>query len=120
MDDKKWDPEEANVSETGSLRYNKGKPEMSQLDHRFLMELAGLFTKAQKKYGRYNWTKGQKYSTAYDSLMRHIHAFMGGQDFDTESKENHLVHAAANIMIMWNSWKQKSLDLDDRHFKIEE
>lgn len=113
---KMWNKEDAVASSTGSLRYNKGKPEMSQLDHRFIMELADLLTVSEKKYGKHNWALGQKYSTAYDSCMRHLHSFMGGQDFDSESQKNHLIHATANLMIMWTSWKQQNNSLDDRFF----
>ena len=107
----------AQVSSTGSLRYNEGKPEMSQLDPNFIMELADLLTVSAKKYGKYNWALGQKYSTVLDSLDRHIHKFKIGEDLDTESKRSHLIHAAANIMILWNSWKKESDELDDRYFK---
>lgn len=101
-------------SKTGSLRYNKGKPEVSQLDPRFIQELADLMTASAEKYGKYNWALGQEYHTPFDSCMRHMLKFIKGEDLDDESGKSHLLHAAANIMILWNSWKKNDKELDTR------
>ena len=105
---------EPNKSSTGSLRLNRGKPEVSQLDPRFIIELAGLMTKSAKKYGKFNWALGQEFHTPYDSAQRHLMKFMSGEDVDDESGLNHLIHAAANIMIMWTSQRLNNKDLDTR------
>lgn len=117
LDIPQFKEEDANKSATGSLRYNNGKPEMSQLDPRFIMELAKLMTQSEKKYGKYNWALGQKYTTTYDSLNRHMTAFLTGEEIDPESGIHHLIHCASNIMIMWTSWKLDNPELDDRYFK---
>lgn len=112
---------EATVSPTGSLRYNKGKPEMCQIHPRFLLEMAQLLTDAQKKYGKFNFAKGQHYTTMYDSLQRHSLSFYEGEDCDPESGRPHLVHIAVNAMMMYVSTlindKNPELGLDDRPFK---
>ena len=105
------------VSVTGSKRLNSGKPEVSQLDPIFVLELAELMTISAEKYGKYNWALGQNYTTAFDSCMRHLLQFMAGEDRDKESSRNHLIYAAANIMILWTSYKKGSTKLDDRFFK---
>jgi hypothetical protein len=110
---------ESNTSSTGSLRFNKGKPQMSQLNPKFIMELAQLMGKGEAKYGKYNWAKGQQYTTVYDSLNRHLSAFMLGEDIDPESGMSHLMHCASNIMILWHSWQLENEELDDRFFKEE-
>ena len=104
----------ANKSSTGSLRFNSGKPELSQLDPRFLIDLAELMTKSAKKYGKYNWCLGQEFHTPYDSAQRHLLKFMSGENVDDESGLNHLIHAAANLMIMYTSQKLNNKDLDTR------
>ncbi len=108
---------ESSTSPTGSLRFNKDKPQMSQLNPKFIMELAKLMSKGEAKYGKYNWAKGQQYSTVYDSLNRHLTAFMLGEDMDPESGLSHLIHCASNIMILWHSWQLENEELDDRFFK---
>jgi len=101
-------------SKTGSKRFNDGKPELSQLDPKFLLDLADLLTVSAKKYGKYNWALGQEYHTPFDSCMRHLLKWIGGEDCDNESNLNHLLHAAANIMIMYRSQQLNMPELDTR------
>lgn len=103
-----------NTSPTGSLRYNEGKPEVSQLDPSFILDLADLITKSAEKYGRGNYAKGQMFSTPFDSCMRHLLKFQSGEELDSESLKSHLLHAAANVMILYNSWKKDNPELDNR------
>lgn len=107
--------EAENKSPTGSLRHNEGKPQVSQLDPRFILGLAELMTKSAKKYGKYNWALGQEYHTPFDSCARHLFDYMCKIDNDKESGMSHLLHAAANIMIMWTSHKLEIPELDTRH-----
>lgn len=102
-------------SKTGSLRFNEGKPEVSQLDPRFIIELSDLMTVSSKKYGKFNWAQGQEYHTPFDSCLRHLLKFMLGEDNDSESGKSHLVHAAANIMILFTSYKLADKELDTRY-----
>ena len=104
-----------NESATGSKRYNEGKPEVSQLDPRFVLALADMMTKSAKKYGKYNWALGQEYHTPFDSCQRHLLKWIGGEDVDDESGMSHLLHAAANIMIMWTSQEMDKKELDTRN-----
>ena len=106
--------DEINISSTGSKRINNGKPEMSQLDPRFLIDLADLITKSAAKYGKFNYALGQEYHTPYDSLMRHANKFWQGEDFDDESKLHHVLHMAANCMILYSSILKENEELDTR------
>lgn len=101
-------------SKTGSKRFNEGKPEVSQLDPNFIMDLADLMTKSAAKYGKYNWALGQDYMTPFDSLQRHMLKWAAGEDLDDESGKSHLLHAAANLMIIYTSQKLGDKDLDNR------
>jgi len=104
---------EASVSPTGSLRFNNGKPEVTQLSPEFILALSELMTKSAAKYGKLNWAYGQQFSTPMDSCMRHLLKFQQGEDLDEESNMDHLIHAAANIMILYHSYKNHK-ELDDR------
>ena len=105
------------ISPTGSIRKNSGKPCMSHIEPSFLLEMAKVMTVSAEKYEKYNYA-GQYYSTAYDSMMRHIHAFMDGESIDKDGTEcSHLAHIAINAMIMYVSEKYYVKDypeLDDR------
>ena len=118
MNTKKEIPENAQVSSTGSLRFNSGKPNMSNLPPEFLIGMAKVMTMGEKKYGKYNWSKGNSISVPYDSGMRHLMAFMSGEQIDKESGEHHLFHAAVNIMMMWYYDKYYP-EMDDREYKID-
>lgn len=100
-------------SKTGSLRANKGKPEFSQLSPDFIIQLAALMTKSAEKYEKFNWARGQEYCTPSDSLFRHFAAFLAGEDKDPESGFAHVLHIAANAMIIYESMKIEGMD--DRH-----
>ena len=106
---------DAKVSSTGSKRLNAGKPEVSQLDPRFLMDLADLITKSAAKYGKFNYALGQDYHTPYDSLMRHANMFWKGEDLDSESNMHHVLHMAANCMILYSAILTEKEELDTRH-----
>jgi len=112
------DQNEASVSDTGSLRYNNGKPKMSTLPPEFLLGIAKVLTHGEEKYGRFNFVKGNNVSVPYDSAMRHILAYMSGDTNDSESGEHHLLHAAINVMMMW-LYDTEFPELDDREYKKE-
>lgn len=105
---------------TGSLRYNGDKPGCHHIAPEFIIALADLMSESAKKYARWNYAKGQPFTVPYDSLMRHIHSFMAGEDIDPESGKSHLIHVAANAMIMWVTQEyqlEKFPELDDRFKK---
>ena len=107
-------------SETGSLRYNTGKPKMSLVTPEFILGMAQVLTKGAEKYGERNWELGNKTSVPYDSAMRHILAWRSGEDEDEESGCNHLFHAAVNLLMCWyyaenfSSMDDRTLSMDDR------
>jgi hypothetical protein len=104
-------------SETGSLRANTGKPEITQLDPRFITHLAHLITVSAVKYEKFNYALGQDYLTPCDSLLRHLMLFMQGEDVDKESGFHHALHIGANAMILYSSILRNAdpeVDLDNR------
>jgi hypothetical protein len=106
----------ANESATGSLRYNKGKPQLSEIDPNFLLGIGKVMEKARLKYPRGNWTKGNNYSVPYDSCLRHLMSWQSGEAVDSESGESHLFHAAINIMML-AYYEANFPEMDDRIFK---
>lgn len=113
----KIDKENVSVSEGGSLRYNKGKPEFSHLSPKFILAMADLMTKSAEKYSRQNWLMKQDIRTASDSLFRHFTSFMSGEDNDNDSGKSHLLHLAVNAMIMWENYEQFGEEVDNRFYK---
>ena len=52
--------------------------------------------------GANNWRTGMPVTEVYESLQRHLCAFIEGEDNDDESKLSHLGHAMCNLMFI--SW----------------
>lgn len=54
-----------------------------------------------KKYGPYNWRENKVICTIYiDAAMRHLQAFLDGEENASDSKKPHLGHALASIGII--------------------
>ena len=106
---------EDQISKTGSVRKNAGKPKMSHIDPEFILGMAKVLTIGEKKYEAFNWAKGNNMLVPYDSAMRHILSYISGENLDEESGESHLFHAAVNLMFMYYYEKNFS-DMDDRFF----
>jgi len=103
------------VSPTGSVRKNVGKPQTHHIDPEFMLGMAKVLTFGASKYSPRNWMKGNDITVPYDSCMRHLLAFMGGEDDDPETGENHLFSAGVNLMFMYFYYKNFP-EMDDRCF----
>lgn len=70
-------------------------------------------TFGSKKYADHNWAKGFDYSRLCGSAMRHLLAWMSGQDKDPESGLSHLDHLGACV-VMLIAHETEGLGSDDR------
>jgi uncharacterized HAD superfamily protein len=98
-------------------RYNKGKPMLGLLPADSLIYCANVLTKSAKPIGKYekrNWENGLSWSETIDSLERHVQAFKNGEDYDEESGEFHLAHAAINALFILHFYKHYP-EGDDRN-----
>ena len=85
-----------------ALRYNEGKPCLSQIDLTCLADCAKVLEFGAKKYGRNNWRKGMPVDKLLDSLLRHIAAIQRGDHIDLESGISHIGHIQSNAMFLGN------------------
>ena len=83
-----------------ALRYNENKVEWSLVDWKSLEPMVKVLMYGAEKYEIDNWKKGQDLRSLSSCLMRHLVAFMGGEDIDPESGESHLGHILCNAMFM--------------------
>ena len=116
---KGWNPEDAQKSSTGSLRFNKGKAQIHQVPSSAITGMAEVLGYGETKYGKYNWAKGNDFSVPFDSAMRHMLKFWDGEDLDDESGFHHLKHALTNLAILLEYY-EKHPDMDDRPTKVKE
>lgn len=85
------------------FHFDSGKPRMDQLPPRALMSVAAVFGYGANKYGEHNWARyadNWKWGQMIGSMLRHIFAWMGGEDIDPESNLPHLSHAGCNILML--------------------
>lgn len=99
---------------TGS-RYNEGKPEMSMVleANKAIEGVAKVLMYGKAKYHRGNWLGGLAHMGIVDCLMRHLTAYVAGEDKDAESGLLHVDHVLANALFLSQMYHTRP-DLDDR------
>ena len=101
-----------------ALRYNEGKLQWSLVDFDSLEGLVRVLEMGAKKYDKHNWKKGMPVTQVTESLMRHLFAFLRGEDVDPESGCRHISHVMCNTMFLEYIMREKP-HFDDRYKKDE-
>lgn len=92
--------------EGAGIKYDQGKLQWDLMPFDLLEEELRVWMFGAKKYEAHNWRKGMPMTQGFNALMRHLVAFMNGEDKDPESGETHLAHAACCLKMMQNTyWK---------------
>lgn len=94
-------------------KHDQGKPEMALLDSDFLEEVAKVLTFGKIKYAADNWRGGIGTRRLLSAALRHIFAYLKGEDTDPESGLSHLGHAGCCLMFAFWMNRYKP-ELDDR------
>lgn len=108
-----------NLNSTQSARLNQGKTQLREIDPEFITGLGEVLTASREKYDEGNWMKETKFSTPYESAMRHLMKFWDGQELDDGpdgTGKSHLLHAATNLMFLYYHTRS-GVGIDDRLFK---
>ncbi len=95
-------------------KHDQLKPRLDLLPSRPVEEVALVLAFGGGKYGDNNWRKGMFWSRVIAASLRHIFAFMRGEDKDPESGLSHLAHAATNLLFLIEYTHTKK-DHDDRY-----
>jgi len=97
------------------LRHNEGKPQLSyvMLGKEVAAGESAVWQRGAQKYARGNWLKGMSWVSSSDSLLRHITAFLNGEDLDPETGLPHVDHIVCSAKILSNSYHTRP-ELDDR------
>lgn len=74
------------------------KERLDLLPMRAINEVGKVLTFGAKKYADNNWRGGMKWGRLVGATLRHVFAFMGGENTDKESGLHHLAHAATDIL----------------------
>lgn len=107
-------------SKPAALKFDGEKPRVDLLPAYSLEEIAKVLTFGAEKYDSWNWTNGFKWSRLLGAALRHLFAFMRGQDKDPESGLSHLAHLGCCVVfLLWHEKYKKNLDdrFIDEEFK---
>lgn len=98
-------------------RHNEGKPRWSLVDFDALEPMVRVLEYGAKKYGENNWKKGLKTTEICESLLRHIFAYLNGEDIDPESGLPQIGFILSNAKFL-SYMTQFRPDCDTRHLDI--
>jgi hypothetical protein len=100
--------------EKGAIKHDDGKNDLSLLSPIWILGVGRVLTFGKRKYDAHNWRKGMALSRLLAAALRHIFAFIGGEDRDPETGECHLDHASCCLMFAREMWERRQ-DCDDRY-----
>jgi hypothetical protein len=105
------------MSTKKALTADSGKAPLAYLPWAGIDEVAHVQSYGQQKYGDfYNYRKGLEVGRNLSCAIRHIRAFMEGEDLDPESKRSHLGHACCRLLFTLQNLHDGSA-IDDRYKK---
>lgn len=99
-------------------KFDAGKAPLHMCPEEAFIGMAKAFEYGAKKYDRWNYKKGIHYTRINDSLMRHLLAYMSGEDIDPESGLPHTNCILANAAML-EYMRVNRKEFDDRHKKEE-
>lgn len=74
-------------------KHDAGKPDYTYISQELLDGVVKVREFGARKYSRDNWKKGFTYTRSIAAALRHIYAFLWGENNDKESGLPHLYHA---------------------------
>lgn len=104
-----------NAMLTGASKNDQTKADYSLVPPELLEAVARAFMVGENKYGRYNYYKGHKASQLVAAAMRHLTAWMNGEENDPVDGQPHLGSVGACVAMLLK--QQKLGTLKDNRYK---
>lgn len=101
-----------------AVKNDAGKTNWSLMPWEALAEINAVLEFGANKYAAHNWQRGDgfRYTRVLNSLLRHVFAYMRGEDTDPESGLSHMAHAGCNVLFLLHYHKNKTrYKNDDRY-----
>lgn len=90
------------------------KVSMSHVPASVMLEVSLAMQEGAGKYGSFNWAdKPIRVRAYYDALMRHMAAWIEGEDTDPDSGLPHVVKALATLVVLRDAQRRGKV-IDDR------
>ena len=102
------------MSTPTGIKHDQDKIRVELLSSIALLEISKVMTYGAKKYTSNNWRGGISWSRVLGASLRHLLAYLGGQDKDPETGLSHLAHAGCCVMFLLE-YEVTHPELDDRY-----
>ena len=113
-----WPERPSTLPESTAIKHDSGKANWSLMPWEAVEEINKVLEFGANKYAAHNWQQGEgfRYTRVLNSLLRHVFAYMRGEDLDPESGLSHMAHAGCNVLFILYYIKNKSrYKNDDRY-----
>ena len=97
---------------TQGVKFDADKPRMDLLDAYAIEQLSLVLGFGAKKYDSHNWRKGIAKGRLIAAALRHLFAYLRGEDKDPETGLSHAAHAMCCCMFLLGL--EHRPELDDR------
>jgi hypothetical protein len=101
-----------------ATKADAGKLDWSMLPIDSLEEIMKVLEFGKTKYSAWNWSSGEgfKYTRVFNALVRHLFAWVRGEDKDPETGLSHIAHAGCNVLFLLHFilHKERYPNNDDR------
>jgi hypothetical protein len=94
-----------------------GKPTFDLLPWGALAEIQAVLEYGAQKYEPWNWARGMKWLRLWNAVMRHLWAWVRGEDNDAETGLSHLAHAVCSLLFLIE-YRRAGLGTDDRRLPV--
>lgn len=97
------------------LKYDQEKPNLALLSPLWISGVGQVLSFGARKYAAHNWRRGISVSRLLAGCLRHVFAYLGGEELDPESGLSHLLHASCCLMFAHELMTTKRELVDDRY-----
>lgn len=105
---------ETQTEPTTAMKFDQDKMRLDLIPREMIEGLARPMTYGVKKYSANNWREGLVFSRVTGATLRHLTAWMSGEDIDAESGQKHIEQAFVNLGFLVTFVNEGRTDLDDR------
>ena len=90
------------LDSTIGRKFDTGKVKYRLLSPHFIEGVGSILTSGAEKYDEDNWLIVPDARKRYtDALLRHVYDYLKGNKNDDETGKSHLLHAACNLMFLY-------------------
>lgn len=85
-----------------AVKFDSGKADWSLLPLDATEEILKVLEFGAAKYDKNNWAKGNgfKWTRPFNAMLRHLFAWVRGEDNDPESGLSHIAHVGCNVLFL--------------------